>query len=303
MSARRLALPDRYDLARSLGPLALGRDPTTRITAGQVWWATRTPDGPATLHLSRDGATLTATSHGPGADWMLDRADAVAGLRDDLTDFTDLATRHPLVARLAREYSGLRLTATGRVLHHLVPTILSQKVTGVEAKRAYGRLVRHFAEPAPGPADLMPPDLLLPPEPATLAATPYWVLHPFGVEQRRADTIRRAAGHATALEAAPDTTAVTRRLTSIAGIGPWSAAEVVRATHADADAVSVGDYHIPHMVTYALTGRVRGDDATMLELLEPFKGHRGRVCRLFELAGLHAPRFGPRMPIRSFARY
>jgi hypothetical protein len=41
----------------------------------------------------------------------------------------------------------------------------------------------------------------------------------------------------------------------------------------------------------------------MLQLLEPFAGHRGRVCVLLEVAGRGAPRFGPRMPIRSFARF
>jgi hypothetical protein len=41
----------------------------------------------------------------------------------------------------------------------------------------------------------------------------------------------------------------------------------------------------------------------MLELLEPFAGHRGRVCSLLEHAGLGAPRLAPRMPIRSFAHF
>jgi hypothetical protein len=38
----------------------------------------------------------------------------------------------------------------------------------------------------------------------------------------------------------------------------------------------------------------------MLELLAPFAGHRARVVRLIEVAGIHAPRRGPRMaPARS----
>jgi len=297
---RLLPLPDRYDLRRSLFPLALGHDLTVRITGTEVWWATRGPLGPATLHLAVVAGSLRATAYGPGAEWALDQADAVAGLRDDLAGFGDLAGGHPLVARLAREHSGLRLPRTGRLFHHLVPTILSQKVTGLEAKRSYAALVRHFGEPAPGP---VPAGLLLPPDPAILAATPYWVLHPFGVEQRRAETIRRAAAHATALEAAPDTETARRRLTSVAGIGAWTAAEVVRVSHGDADAVSVGDYHIPNQVAWALAGEPRGDDARMLELLEPFRGHRGRVCQLLSAAGISAPRFGPRMPVRSFARF
>jgi hypothetical protein len=40
----------------------------------------------------------------------------------------------------------------------------------------------------------------------------------------------------------------------------------------------------------------------MLELLEPYRGHRGRVIRLLEAAGITAPRYGPRMPLRHIER-
>ena len=139
--------------------------------------------------------------------------------------------------------------------------------------------VRRFGEPAPGP--LQP--LWVPPEPAVIAAQPYWVFHPFGVEQRRAETLRRAAAEAAAC-AAP-----TRRKRP----GGWwrSAASgrgrppVVPIVHGDPDAVSVGDFHIPNMVAWALAGEPRADDARLLELLEPFRGHRGRVCRLLVAEG------------------
>jgi 3-methyladenine DNA glycosylase/8-oxoguanine DNA glycosylase len=251
------------------------------------------------LRLRRDGAGVTATAYGPGAAWLLDRADAVAGLRDDVSGFAALAPRHDLVARLAREHSGLRMPAAGRIFHFLVPAILGQKVTGIEARRAYVRILAHFAEPVPGPNDR----LRLPPDPAAIAATPYWAFHPFGVEQKRADTLRRAAARVVALEAAVDAVEATRRLTALPGIGPWTAAEVVRAAFGDPDAVSVGDYHIKNVVAYALAGEPRADDARMLELLAPFAGHRGRVCGLLAAAGISAPRYGPRMPLRSFARF
>jgi 3-methyladenine DNA glycosylase/8-oxoguanine DNA glycosylase len=295
---RVLAPPDRYDLAGSVGRLALIlRDPTLRAGGHEAWWATRTPDGPGTLCLARAAGALEARAYGPGAAWLLDRADAIAGLRDDVDGFA--AAGHPLVARLWRERSGMRLPSTGRVFHHVVPAILGQKVTGQEAYRGYARLLAHFAEPAPGPR----PGLRLPPDPAAVAATPYWVFHPWGVEQKRADTVRRAAARAGALDAAADSAEATRRMTALPGIGPWTAAEVVRVAFGDPDAVSVGDYHHKHMVAWALAGEVRGTDERMLELLEPFRGHRGRVCVLLEAAGLRAPRFGPRMPVRSFARF
>jgi 3-methyladenine DNA glycosylase/8-oxoguanine DNA glycosylase len=298
--SRRFAPPPHYHLAGTVGQLAMGRhDPCARFAGGVFWWATRTPDGPGTLSLCRDGADVLATAYGPGAAWLLDRADAVAGLRDDVTGFAELAAAHPVVARLAHQRPGLRLPATGRLFPRLLRAIFEQKVTGKEAYRAYAATVRHFGEPAPGPN----PQLWLPPPADAVAAAPYWVFHPFGVEQRRTQTLLRAAALAARLDACADSAEATRRMTAIPGIGPWTAAEVVRTVYGDADAVSVGDYHIPNTVAWALAGEARGDDARMLTLLEPFRGHRGRVCVLLEQAGLAAPRFGPRMPIRSFARF
>jgi 3-methyladenine DNA glycosylase/8-oxoguanine DNA glycosylase len=298
---RRMAVPRAYRLGASVSQIGLGRhDPCARFAGDTYWWAVRTPDGPASLALRRDGAaTLIATGYGPGAQWVVDRAHAVAGLADDQAGFPAVASAHDLVAQLARTYQGLRLPATGRLFPRLLRAILEQKVTGKEAFRAYAATVRHFHAPAPGPVDR----LLLPPEPSEVAAAPYWVFHPLGVERRRAETLRRAATEADRLERCRDAAEATARLTAIRGIGPWTAAEVVRTVYGDGDAVSVGDYHIPNTVAWALAGEPRGDDARMLELLSPFRGHRGRVCVLLEVAGITAPRYGPRLAPRAFARY
>ena len=45
------------------------------------------------------------------------------------------------------------------------------------------------------------------------------------------------------------------------------------------------------------------DLARMLELLEPFCGHRGRGIRLLTLAGHHPPAFGPRRRILPMHRW
>ncbi|WP_432836559.1 DNA-3-methyladenine glycosylase family protein [Dactylosporangium sp. CA-092794] len=295
-----MKVPERYDLVRTLRGLApIQGDPTLSLSPGSGWFATRTPDGPGTLHFTLAGPDLTWEAFGPGADWLLDRAPAIAGLRDDVTGFAELARQHPVVHRLAREHAGLRMGATGRIFHPLVPTILGQKVSGKEAHHGYVRVLRRLSEPAPGPR----PGLLLPPDPEVIARTPYWAFHPFGIEQKRAETLRRAAAQAVALERCTDASTATARLVSIPGIGPWTAAEVTRVAYGDADTVSVGDYNIKNQVAFALTGAARGTDEHMLELLAPFAPHRGRVCALISAAGIAAPRFGPRMPLRSFAHF
>ena len=55
------------------------------------------------------------------------------------------------------------------------------------------------------------------------------------------------------------------KMQTIAGIGVWTAAEVVQRTHGCPDSIAVGDYHLAAYVGAALTGR-RTDDAGMLAL-------------------------------------
>ena len=86
------------------------------------------------------------------------------------------------------------------------------------------------------------------------------------------------------------------------GSPAWTSAEVARVAVGDADAVSVGDFHLKHLIAHALAGEPRGTDEHMLELLEPFAGHRGRVCVLIESAGITAPRYGPRARIEPLAQ-
>lgn len=296
---RRLTPPERYAFERTVRPLLVPKhDPCGVAREDGFWLAMRTPAGPATLHLVRAAGELVATGHGPGARWATDHADAIAGLRDDVSDFPALAARHELVGRLAKTFSGVRLPATGMLFPRLLRAILEQKVTGKEAHRSYRAVCRHFGEPAPGPLALV-----LPPDPAAVASTAYWVFHPFGVEQRRTQALLQAARVAAALERCAGAAEATTRLTALPGIGPWTAAETVRFTYGDADAVSVGDYHIPNTVAFALAGEARGTDERMLELLEPFRGHRGRVCDLLAMGGITAPKFGPRMPLRSFSGF
>ncbi len=226
---------------------------------------------------------------------MVEHAPALVGFDDQPDAF------HPanqLLADLHRHHPGLRLGRTGLVFESLLPTILEQKVPGVEAYASYARLVRALGEPAPGEFGLR-----LPPEPARLLATPYWAVHRFGIERRRFAVIQTVAARARRLEttAAMDPVEARRLLTSLPGIGPWSAAEVSVVAYGDRDAVSLGDYHLPHQVAWGLAGEVRGSDARMLELLEPYRGHRARVIRLLTLGGIQAPRFGPRMRLRRIS--
>ncbi len=281
------------DLGLTLAPI--GQGAWLRVRDGEAWRATLTPEGPATVHLQHADGAVEVESWGPGAAWAAARAAALCGEEDDDAGFVPA---HPLLAEIRRHHPGLRIPKTHAVFEALVPVVLAQKVTSVEAHRAYQALVHTLGQPAPGP-----PGLTIPPSAAVLARTPYWTFHGFGVERRRAEVIIRAARSATRLEetVSMDLHSARRRLEAFPGVGSWTAAKVALVALGDPDAVPVGDYHLPHAVAYALEGVPRSTDERMLQLLEPYRGHRARVIRLIGIAGITAPRYGPKMPLRNIA--
>ncbi|MEE1826560.1 DNA-3-methyladenine glycosylase 2 family protein [Streptomyces sp. BE20] len=282
------------DAARTLLPLRRGpADPSYRTTGdGAVWRASRTPAGVGTLRvLARpaEGA-VEANAWGPGAEWLLDRLPVLLGAEDDPAG---LVLPPGALRDAQRAAAGVRLARTGLVMESLVPAILEQKVTTREAYRAWRTLLRDFGTPAPGPAE----DMWVAPSAREWAMVPSWEWHRAGVDPKRSATVQRAVRLAPRLEeaSAMDHTAAFARLTAVPGIGVWTAAETLQRSNGDPDAVSVGDFHLPNTVGWALAGRVRSDDAQMLALLEPYRPHRHRLCRLLASTGAHAPRFGPRL--------
>jgi 3-methyladenine DNA glycosylase/8-oxoguanine DNA glycosylase len=278
-------------------------DPTLRVDdRGAIWRTSLTPAGPATLRLTlarpetaQAGAVISASAWGSGAAWLLETLPDLLGAGDDPAAFRP---EHPRLRDLTRRLAGLRISRTARVFEALVPAVLEQKVVGVEAHRAWRRLVTWHGSPAPGPA---PAGMRVTPAAATWLAIPSWDWHRAGVEAVRARTIASAARSASRLEAICSLPAAEadRLLQSLPGIGPWTSAEVRQRACGDADAVSVGDYHIPALVGWYLAGRIT-DDAGMLELLAPYAGQRYRVTRLIELGGQGPPRRGPRMSVRDY---
>ncbi|MFC5995542.1 DNA-3-methyladenine glycosylase family protein [Pseudonocardia hispaniensis] len=294
--------PFPLDLVGVLAGLRRGRgDPTWRsIGDGSgppgIWRVATTPDGPATLRVHRraDG-TVVAVAWGPGAGWTLDGLPALLGAEDDPGRFV---AHHPIVRDAVRRLPGLRLGSTRRVWDVLVPAILEQKVTCVEARRSWRELCLRFGEPAPGPA---PEGLRVPPSAARIREIPDWEWHRAGVDAKRRRAILAAAAVAHRLEQAVDLGGEAGRqlLRRVPGIGVWTAAEVAQRAWGDPDAVSFGDLHLPSLVGWALVGRPL-DDAGLLAVLTPYAPQRQRAVRYVELSGVRRPRRGPRFAPRNY---
>ena len=273
------------------------KGPSLRVRPDGLWRATRTRRGPATVRMRLRGRQLLADAWGPGAGCALDGLAAWVGEFDDPGA---LVPSHPAVERAARLGRGMRMASVGGLVEVLVPTILAQKVTGIEAARSYRQLVARYGAQAPGPEGLS-----LPPDPSRLAGLRYYDFHPLGVEQRRADTIIRVCREADRIEATAERglESAYRFLHHLRGIGPWTSASALMVARGDADAVPVGDFHLPNVVAWALAGEPRGTDERMLELLAPYEGQRGRVVRLLERYAGRAPAYGPRFAPRDYRRF
>jgi 3-methyladenine DNA glycosylase/8-oxoguanine DNA glycosylase len=307
LSARAIDAP--RSLRQTLGPYRSGYgDPTVRVDARAFTFATLTPDGPGTLHLRwahdpapPDADGLDAEAWGPGGHWLLDRVSAFVG-RDDAPVVFDDA--HPVVDRALRATRTFRIGATGVLYHHLLPTIIAQRITAGEALRQWARLCHRLGDPAPGPADVVS-GMLLPPTPASLHRRPAWWFHPLGIETARARPLVEVARHPDKMfawaEEGPAKSA--EMLAHLPGVGPWTIGSVLGPALGDPDAVPVGDYHFANSVAWALAGEPRADDDRMLALLAPYAGHRGRVLRAVLRTEGHAPAYGPKQRILPMARW
>jgi 3-methyladenine DNA glycosylase/8-oxoguanine DNA glycosylase len=296
-----------FDLLQTIGILLRGHgDPSIRTTPDGVWMAFTTPAGPATLRLAagpRAAQAVDVQAWGPGAADAVGSVPRLLGSDDDWSAFDEPmfhATLPRMVAEARRRNPAVRLPATGRMIDALVPTILEQKVTVLEARRGYRYLMYRFGTAAPGAGTVAPANLLLQPTPGQWLRIPSWEWHKAGVGPQRSAAVMRALRSAVALErlAALPAAEASAKMQTVSGIGVWTAAEVVQRTHGCPDSISVGDYHLAAYVGAALTGR-RTDDAGMLRLLAPWAGHRQRVVRMIGLSGFRKPTFGARMTIQD----
>ena len=303
-----------YSLQRTLRPLQRGSgDPTMTRDETGIWRGLLTPAGPASMQLQEQvfdrGVTIIARTFGPGAEWAAGTVSDLVGAGDDPESFryrlrnisaeshwSPEQYRTVQFVTAAYERTTWRLPRSHGVWEALLAAVLEQKVTGKEARGAWRSLALEFGDAAPGP---VPVGLRVPPTPEQVRRVPSWRWRTMAVDRQRSDALMLLAGMGVSLGRLLEFEPARARaaLTSVRGVGDWTYAEVAQRALGDADAVSIGDYHLPSLVVFSILGRRNGTDQQMLELLAPFAGNRYRAVRMIELHGTPAPRRGPRMSI------
>jgi 3-methyladenine DNA glycosylase/8-oxoguanine DNA glycosylase len=287
-SARSFPLDRPYDLARTLQLGDLGRaNPTLRRPSdAELMRAQWTPEGPVSVRVRVLAGAVEAEAWGPGHAWALAELAAHLGLDDHPPPFADK------LGRVQRRLPGVRLGRTFDVFELLVNVVIRQRVAWRDAVTTQLAMLRAHAQPAPGPFDLR-----LPLSDAQWCGLTTADLAGFGLDRKRAKTALGLAARANRIRgwASLPHAQFAARIEAFPGIGPWTRAMVQGHGLGDPDAVPLGDYDLPSMVSWFFADEPRSDDARMLELLEPYRGQRFRAIHLLWAAGVHAPRRGPKI--------
>lgn len=277
-----------------------------RAPGGAIRRAEPGPAGPLVLEARADGDAVTVEVWGPPAtprqarEQALEDAAAWAGLADDVHgEFAEAVAGHTVLRRLYRRLGAPRLSRLPRVGEALGRAVLAQLVQTVEARRSTAQVAAMLGTPSSHGLSCWPTA-------RQVGAAPAWKLRRCGVSLHGSRALHAGAvSESRLVEACGDWALLDGRLRALPGVGVWTSAET-RLALGDPDALSIGDYHLPGLIGFVLTGAPT-DDAGMLELLAPYHGQRGRVVQLV-VAGLVAgmvrrpPRRGPRAA-RSHHRY
>ena len=265
-----------FNLQR-LGPY----DPTTDLSDDVFRKAFCYRGQPAAIEVARDGMELDVRAYGCDAEELVE--ETAAGLRQD-DGYRCFNTGDTGVLRLHRMLPGLRVVRVPWLYDMTCSAILQQRIRTVDAMRDWRRITQRFGMAAPLGMRAFPPA-------EALAAVPQFELERMGIDAKRANTLLRFAKEMrfVSLRTTMDFTQLRQTLMRVCGIGPWTTETVMGYGAGDTDAAIPGDLHLPRVICYALAGEMQGTDERMMELLEPFRGHRFRIIRLLSAAGVDTP--------------
>lgn len=272
--------PRTFRLQR-LGPY----DPTTELDHGCFRKAFFYRDSPAAIEIKRanqiGAGSIEVSAYGGRADELLE--ETVRGLSQE-DGYAQFVTPDAGMQRLHRLLPGLRVVRVPWLYDMACSAILQQRIRTVDAMRGWRKITYRYGAPAP---------LGLRAFPAAdeLAAVPQFALESIGIDAKRARTLLRFARETRFVSLRCDMRfdQLRETLLRISGVGPWTTETVLGYGAGDLDTAIPGDLHLPRIVCYALAGEDDGTDERMMELLEPFRGHRFRIIRLITAAGIDLP--------------
>ena len=270
-----LSVPEPYDFALSTARFRIfGLDPAT------LWHVS---DGCGGLHRVVDGREVRIEA-APGGVTVEPCDEAIAteiatllGLRFDLAGFATWSRGEPVLDRLERALAGFRPPLAPHAFEALVTSITAQQVSLQSAFAIRGRFVERFGVRCERAYAF--------PTPEQVAASHEDELFALGFSRRKAEYVlglARTPIDFDGLDRRPDAE-ITERLTSIRGLGEWTADWYLARHLGRPHAWPAGDLALRKAVRifYGPVEDVRGFGAT----LHPFQN----LSAHYLLAGLRLP--------------
>ena len=282
----RISLPPNFDFAWALGFLAARTVAALEsVDDGAYRRSVRLAGKPVTFALTdarrdtngsrRGERCLIATARPALAPEVLEAAvRRMLDLDADLAGFHTLARRDPILSRIVRRRSGIRLPQLLDPFEGLTRAILGQQVSVAGASTLTDRLVRLFARPIRGARET---GFLAFPTPADVAEAGADRLRALGLTRVRAATLASAAARIAdggldleALREVPPAEAQAA-LEALPGIGPWTASYVRMRALGDRDAFPSADLGV--IKALDAVGVARGAIVDVAERWRPWRGY------------------------------
>jgi len=269
--------------ARTFSLQSLGRhDPTAELTQDTFRKAFFYRGSPAAIEFRRADAELDVTAFGPDAAALAEETTLCLAQDDHYATFSTPDTG---IQRLHWQLAGLRLLRVPWLYDVTCSAILQQRIRTVDAMRAWRRIAQRWGADAPLGLRAFPAA-------ENLAQIAAFELEAMDIDGKRSRTLLRFAQESRfrPLRSSMNFAQLREQVLRIPGIGPWTTEVLLGYGAGDTDAAIPADLHLPHLVCYALAGEAEGSDERMMELLEPFRGHRFRIIRLLYASRLTVPR-------------
>ena len=288
-----------YNMAATMSLLSLGpTDPTMQVSAERVQLVTWAATAPLEITVERTSDRIRALAVGDRADldWAASKIVDWLGLEYHPPEPEWFAQGGAPLKRLAKRLEGLRLPRSPLLFSRLIQIVLQQLISFEDAAYGWRQLVqRHGRQHMPYTGLSVPPSAKALAQLATHQYVECSVLPQHG--RRIVELAKRAAKLERVWNGGAGDDAVARTttlLTKLRGIGPWTIGHIQGCGMAYSDAVTPGDYSLPHHVAHFFIGKERSNDEEMLQLLEPYRPFRFYVLALLQKGSKPPPRRGPR---------